>query len=725
MESVPLAVRTAVASLLVIGMLGAAPTAPAAAQDADALDALDTLPPLSPIDEALPPDLDPDAALPAFPDDAIEVDWPDPAVPLAALEELPAVELAEGEEPDPFAVAEPDVPSDGTLVAEGAGDSPATVEAAEALRYSVSLTEFGEIADARFRDRFDGLSVLRAEDDEPANGAQINRRIREDSELLDRMLRNEGYYDATVTSAVANEAGRLRIRFGVEAGPRYTYTAVNLPGLAAAGADEAARLAPFYARDSETAEPDGTARPGEPLRAGDFIVADDIIDAQGHLQFELRETGYPFGQVGEELVTIDHDVRQGVLDQPVTPGARLRFGSIVANDGGLLGARHIQRIARFDPGEYYRWSDTDDLRRALIATGLVSSVGIAPVANPDGRTVDLTVDLTPAPPRTLAGLIGFSSGQGFRAEASWEHRNLFPPEGALILRGIAGTREQLGSVTYRRNNFLARDRVLTVQALASNIDSDAFDARTIHLSGRLERATTLIFQKRWSWAFGAEVLGTDELAFIPALGVDQRRRYVIGGAFGLVTYDRSNNLLDPTRGYRLTARVAPEVSFNNGTRPYVRAQFDATGYLPVSERIVLAARARAGAIVGADRDDIAPSRRYYAGGGGSVRGYGFQRIGPLAPDNDPIGGTSLFELAAEARIRAFGAFSVVPFIDAGNVYPSALPSFSELGNIRVGAGVGIRYATNFGPVRVDVGTPLNPRPGDSRIAVYVSLGQAF
>lgn len=695
----------------------------------NAIDDLESLPPLAPIDEELPSDIDPAAPLPALPgDDNMGdwvVDWPDFSTPLAPLEPLADALVVEGEDPDPFAEANAEPDGDGTLVAEGSGSAPAEIEVAEALRYSVTLRPFGVIADERFHQRFDGLSVLRASDDDPANGAQVNRRVREDSDLLDRMLRNEGYYDATVTSDIRSLEGRLEVEFGVEAGPRYTYDAVNLRGLAAAGPEEAARLAPFYARDSTTPEPDGTVRPGTPLAPGDFIVADDIIDAQGHLQFAMRETGYPFGAVGQELVTIDHDIRQGTLDQAVTPGARLRFGSIVANDGGLLGARHIQRIARFRPGDYYRYSDTDDLRRALIATGLVASVDIRPVANPDGQVVDMAVDLTPAPPRTVAGQLGFSSGQGFRAEVSWEHRNLFPPEGALILRGIAGTREQLGSVTVRRNNFITRDRVLTVQALASNIDSDAFDARTIHLSGRLERATTLIFQKRWSWAFGAEILGTDELAFVPAANADIRRRYLIAGAFGLVSYDRSNNLLDPTRGFRLTARVAPEVSLNNGTRTYIRGQFDATGYLPVSDRVVLAGRARIGTIVGAERDDIAPSRRYYAGGGGSVRGYGYQRIGPRSADNDPVGGTGLFEVAAEARIKLFGDFSIVPFIDAGNVYDTSFPDITDVGDLQFGAGIGVRYATNFGPIRVDVGTPINPRPGDSRIGVYVSLGQAF
>jgi translocation and assembly module TamA len=146
--------------------------------------------------------------------------------------------------------------------------------------------------------------------------------------------------------------------------------------------------------------------------------------------------------------------------------------------------------------------------------------------------------------------------------------------------------------------------------------------------------------------------------------------------------------------------------------------------MPIGERFTLAGRVRLGTIVGASADRIAPTRRYYAGGGGSVRGYGYQAIGPRDLNNSPIGGRSLGELSLEARFR-FGSlnqFGVVPFIDAGSISPDPWPSVEEM---RIGAGLGLRYYSNFGPIRIDVGTPLNPQPGDSRIGVYVSLGQAF
>ena len=184
-------------------------------------------------------------------------------------------------------------------------------------------------------------------------------------------------------------------------------------------------------------------------------------------------------------------------------------------------------------------------------------------------------------------------------------------------------------------------------------------------------------------------------------------------------------MLNPTKGFRLLGRLSPEVSFQGGTFPYARAQFDASAYHPVSDSVVAAGRIRLGSILGAQRDDIAPSRRFYAGGGGSVRGYGYQRLGPRDADDDPIGGRSLAEFALEARIRlkAFGGdFGIVPFFDGGTLSTKSTP---DLGGWQFGAGIGVRYYSSFGPIRVDVGTPLNPQEDDTRVAVVVSLGQAF
>ena len=251
---------------------------------------------------------------------------------------------------------------------------------------------------------------------------------------------------------------------------------------------------------------------------------------------------------------------------------------------------------------------------------------------------------------------------------------------------------------------------------------NAFEANTLSLSGSLERQTNIFFQKTWTWSLGGELVATDERDVIVATGEPRRRTYFIGALPSSLNYDGSDDLLNPTRGFRLGGRISLELSLQGNVFGYTRAQIDASVYRPMTGRVVLAARTRIGSILGAPRDAVAPSRRFYAGGGASVRGYGFQDIGPRDPNNDPIGGRSLAEFSLEARVKAFGNFGVVPFLDAGNIYTSTLPRFTGM---RYGAGVGVRYYSNFGPIRVDVGTPLNPQRGDPRIAVYVSLGQAF
>src|SRR3546814_20460653 len=172
----------------------------------------------------------------------------------------------------------------------------------------------------------------------------------------------------------------------------------------------------------------------------------------------------------------------------------------------------------------------------------------------------------------------------------------------------------------------------------------------------------------------------------------------------------SSDLLNPTSGFRLTAHVSPEISFGRGTNPYARGMIEGSAYYPVSEAIVLAGRVRVASIAGADRTDIAPSRRLYGGGGGSVRGFGYQELGPKDPNGDPSGGRSLNEAAAEVRYR-FGHFGIVGFVDAGPVYESFTPKFSDW---RFGAGIGGRFLPHFGPRPLDVGTPLGRRRSGGR-----------
>ena len=576
-------------------------------------------------------------------------------------------------------------------------------------RYTVAIGGIDSLSGdgIDIRPRFDALSSLLAEDDSAANLAQIQRRAQEDQSLLVRLLGIEGYADARVFFALEPvAANQITVRFTVEPGVRYRLNAVTLEPLATADPSDIPVLESTFG-----------------VSTGDAIDQDAIEAGRTALAIKAGEIGYPFASVGVPQLVIDHARSAGLLTVPGTLGGRYNFGQIVINSGDIFGAKHVQRISRFEPGELYDVRNVEDLRQALIATGLISRVTIEPVqSTTNPGQVDIALDIVPAPMRTIAGEIGYDTSQGFRAEASWEHRNFFPPEGAIKLRGVIGTQEQLAGVTFRRNNWLGRDRVLTINTLASNTSRDAYDAKTVQLGVNFERKTTLIFQKKWTWYAGAEILYSDERGVLDNLTVDRQTYYIAAFPVGLF-YDGTDDLLDPMKGFRLGARLSPEISLQSGSNQYLRMQLDGSAYYPATDSLVVAGRMRLGSIVGGGSGvaAIAPSRRSYAGGGGSVRGYGYQRIGPLYSSGDPIGGRGLFEASIEGRYR-FGNFGIVPFIDIGTVNSGPWPTFDD---VRIGAGIGGRYYSSFGPIRIDLATPLDRREGDGRIQVYVSLGQAF
>ena len=639
------------------------------------------------------------------PADPTEVD---PSAPLDPMPEL-GVEWPDMNQPDPepppeVQAVEPEAAAEAT---EEAAERVEDVTATRNYRWTISGIE-GLAEAAEIRSGFNERSVLEGDRNKEANAAQIDRRARADADLLAELLRSFGYYDASVEPTIDAAGQALHVQLTAIPGPLYRFESVELPGLEQAAGDEAAGLRAAFG-----------------IKAGDPVVAQQVIDAGVALQVALGERGFATAKVGEQDIVIDHEAQTAQLLLPVAPGPIAQFGQISVSGEPPFSSRHVQRIARFRPGDRYEQSEVADLRRALIATGLISSLEVQQVPRDEGRVIDLAVKLEPAPMRTIAGEVGYGTGEGFRAEASWQHRNLFNPEGALTLRGVIGTQEQLGAVIFRRNNWLRRDQVLNAQALASHVDRDAYEAKTLSLSGGFERQSNFIWQKKWTWSLGAELVATDERDTIEATGESRRRTFFIAALPGSLGLDESNDLLNPTQGFRLVGRLSPEISFQGGTFPYGRMQIDGSAYHPLSERIVAAGRIRLGTILGARRDDIAPSRRFYSGGGGSVRGYGYQRIGPRDVDNDPIGGRSLAEFSLEARIRlsAFGGnFGIVPFIDGGTLSTDALPDFKDW---QIGVGIGARYYSSFGPIRIDIGTPLNRQQGDGRIAVVVGLGQAF
>lgn len=583
------------------------------------------------------------------------------------------------------------------------------------VAYRTEVTGLDEVegeTPKRLRALFNGLSALQEGNGKAANVAMIQARLEQDSELMQTILASEGWYSPQVATRIdlpageGDKAGAMVAVIDVVPGKRYALAKIDIV--------------------ADPTVPPGLIEETLALAPGEPIVAERVQAAEAKVSLALPAQGYPFAVLGQRSILLDRETGLGDYSLPVVTGPRARFGGFATEGKTAFGADHIAVLARFKRGELYNSRMIDDLRKALAATGLLSNVTVEPKATgePAGdgtEYVTTFVHQEAGPPRTIAGTLGYATGEGFHAEATWTHRNLFAPEGALIANGVLGTKEQGAGITFRRSNAGKRDRTFELVAEALHSEYDAYSAYTGRLAAQLRRISTPIWQKRFTYALGVELIGTDERSWDDALGRKDRKTYYVGGVTGQLGLDLSDDLLDPTKGFRVSALVQPEGAARGGFHPYVRARLDASGYFPVNDSLVLAGRVRLGTIQGAERDDIPPSRRLYAGGGGSVRGFAYQKLGPLDPEGDPRGGRSLNEGSAEVRYK-FGDFGVVGFVDAGQAYSDTLPRFSDL---RVGAGIGARYYTNFGPLRIDLATPVDRRPGEGRFNLYVSIGQAF
>jgi translocation and assembly module TamA len=657
------------------------------------------------------PSLNPDINAPLEPIQSFQGPTP-PAPPPPAGVAPPA-----GAEPPPLdpALNEPLPPLssfDATPLETPAEDNaaagkttPEAEEKAQPIRYTLTVQGLKEVElEGRFRD----LSALEDADGKATNGAMVAARAKEDELLAIRLMRSEGYYDGTATSSllqVPDQPGQLQVTISATPGQRYAFGAIAIAG-------------------PET-EPPGMARDALKLESGRPIVAPEVEAAEANVRLKLPQNGYPFAEIGLRDILLDPATHLGDYTLPVDPGPRSRFAGFTTEGRLAFDANHVGILSRFKRGDLYDSRKVDDLREAMVATGLFRTVSAEPVrtgekAEDGTEYVNILVRQDKGPSRSLNATAGYSTGEGLRLEGTWENRNMFPPEGGLRVTAVGGTQEQSLRVAFTRMNAGMRDRTFLVEAQAARQDFPAYKGYIARIRGQVSRESTPIWQKKWTWAYGGELIASNEndKNFPP---ISLKNAYFLAAINGQLGYDASNSLLDPTKGFRITGRTAPEVSLREPTKPYIRNIVDGSYYFPAGDSLTLAARARVGSIYGAELDELAPSRRIYGGGGGSVRGYGYQELGPKDADGRPTGGRSQVEFALEARYR-FGNYGIVPFIDAGQVYRSQLPKFSD---IRYGVGIGGRLYTNFGPLRADVAMPLGRRKGESKFAVYVSIGQAF
>ena len=569
------------------------------------------------------------------------------------------------------------------------------------------------------------LASLRQE--AQAGAFALVARANDDLVRLNEVLRSFGYYDAYIDIRLDGqslEEPRLVERLEAEWEQRTQAGPINV--------QVAIDLGPLYHLGQVRLEGDlpAAVRQAFSLQTGQPALAATVLAAGQAVLTALREAGYALAQVPAPEVLVLHASRTMDVTYTPDPGPRLAIGPVTIE--GLEGLKedYVQRRLGLEPGEMYSPSRLEQARKELMEGGVLASARFIPATAPDasGR-LPLTLEVTERPPRVLRFAGAYASDEGGSLSASWTHRNLLGRAERLTLRADIGTLgatytsepSYLVSASLVKPDLLYRDNDLHLDLAAVREFLDAYDRDAITAGLSLQRRFSadlnagLGLGLEHSRVTQNEVTQDYHLAFLPLT----------------LKYNGAGELLDPHQGLRLDARLAPTQVLSGDADNFLHLRATGTGYLNLARLFsggatkggsLLAGRLSIGRIFGASALNVPPDWRFYAGGGGSVRGFPYQSIGPKTASGEPQGGSNLLETSLEWRQHLWGDWGMAVFVDTGAVSDQNFPGS---GGWSVGAGAGVRYQTPVGPVRVDLATPLNNDAGDPDIQFYIGIGQAY
>ncbi len=547
----------------------------------------------------------------------------------------------------------------------------------------------------------DSSQLVTLEKDKVDSEEALTRRAEDDLERLRPVMRAAGYYDAALSYDIDAHAEPWQVTVKVEPGEPYRLREVRL---IAPGGTAPPLLEQF--------------KPGDVgLEIGAIATSVAVVGAESKITHLYTERGWPLAKIASREAVIDRADHSMHVTYTLDAGAKASFGTTEISGLEAVDRRFVENQITWQEGEPYDSKKVDAVRQALIGSNLFSTVKLMPAeaVGPDGR-IPMRLEVAERPPHSIGVGAYYNTSLGVGARGYWEHRNLFGAGELLRLELNAGQSIYGGLLRFKKPDFFGnRDLSLLSELSLGQENVNAYDRRIARAFAGVDfRYTPMI-------TAGAGVEGiqshvTDDV---------RTQDYALIGLPFYVKRDASNDLLNPTRGNREGLTIAPYTSISGTSISFVKSKLTVSGYQQIgpTDRFVLAAFGNIGSIAGATLDELPRDQRLYVGGGGSVRGYGYQKAGPLDVFGKPVGGLSSLEFGLELRTRITDTIGIANFVEGGTVYPHSFPQFDK--HLFWGTGIGVRYYSPIGPIRFDIATPLHRRPQDGVVQVYISLGQAF
>ena len=566
----------------------------------------------------------------------------------------------------------------------------APVLAAAEDGYEVSI----EGAPGDLKEKLEIISQLKKGQREYPTTAALRRAALRDAEAFEDALKAAGYYAGAAEAILmpGEDDAPDQVTFKIETGAAFTISDYEI----------------LYQDDRE----------GRPASLGDAKLTGDksaagaaLRDTQQHFLNFLWENGYPSAEIisRRAIANLDNKTAHAVF--VFKSGPKASFGKAKITGLNKTKPAYLHKLIAWQEGEEYERSKLVSYRDRLAKTGLFSTIDVTPGAPDDEGVAPVLINLAERKRRTIGAGLSYSTAEGPGGRIFFENRNIFGNAENFRIELTGSQFEQAINFDIAKPLPRLPGRAIT-NVEFSNETTDAFDARSFSVLGGLS--------KKWlSDNLQTSAAVKLETSKVETNGIEERN-YFISAPLS-VAWNSENDLLNPSKGVQASWSVTPYI----GADSFTQSEFIARSRVNFGkqDRFTLAARGALAATFGASLTDLPANKRFYAGGGGSVRGFGFQEAGPLDAEDNPIGGRSLIEGAIEARAKISQNIQLAAFADAGSVSSSSLPDFD--GGFFVGYGGGVRYFTPIGPIRVDVAVPLNRRPTDRAYQIFIALGQPF
>ena len=547
---------------------------------------------------------------------------------------------------------------------------------------------------------------LQREEPEPETLFDARRQAERAAAIVSTVMESEGYYQAEV---IPFAEGQNTFSRGVRVtpGPLFIYASRRIAYIGAApdqvtAAELDTLLAPIAT--------------GVPARAAPVIETGDAIIAR------LRAAGYPDAKPDPVDVLADAKTGTIEIEYRLRPGLRASFGKLSVSGLGETKDQFIEKLRPWKDGERVTPQRLDEFRGRLAETGLFATTAVRLDAAPsvDGQveaTRDVVVEVKERERRTIAIGASASTSDGYGLDAEWQLRNWSGWGDTVAVTGQLATLQRRVGASYRLPHIGKYGRILKLATEIEDFETDAFDQSGANVSATLEEQIS----PRVRGSLGVEAGFASILdARVRAIGTGRRSVYIVSG-LGTAEYVGVKDILDPLNGVRARVAIEPGFTWGDTNIAFTKISGEASAYSDFgAKNIVGAVRGRIGTIAGPS--GAPPDRLFFAGGGGSVRGYEYQSLSPRDATGLLTGGRSLIEVSGEVRYRWSETLGFVAFLDGGAAGSNVEPPIDAM---RFGAGVGLRYYTAFGPLRADIAVPLNKETGDADFQIYVSIGQAF